>query len=395
MLKNSLGVIFQHSSKTERGFMRKTLIVIQFSISIAVIIGIGIIHRQLKYVQNFDLGYNRENIVLFNADDALLNKWDDFKQQLLSSTGIKQVSASKRAPTGRLLDDPGFEIVVNGDLLNHSVPMPHNRVEHDFFRTYGIKILAGRDFDKDIQTDATEAAILNETAVKKLGFANPLQAVGIKIKINGSYKTIIGVCNDFHYESLHYVIPAMVTYITSEELNTVAVRIEPGNLSERIKTIRKVWNEFQGDLPLDYSFLDERINMQYQNEQRLMTLFNWFGMLAILIACMGLYGLTAFSTERRTKEIGIRKTNGANAWEIMIMLSFDFTRWVMLAFILVCPVSYYFMHKWLQQFAYKTTIGWVIFVEAGIAAMTIALLTVSWQSFRAANRNPVDALRYE
>ncbi|MBN1789757.1 MAG: ABC transporter permease [Bacteroidales bacterium] len=395
ILKNSLVTISRHSSKTERSLVRKSLVVIQFSISIAVIIGIGVINKQIRFMQNSDLGYDKENIITFSADDILLNKWHDFKQRLLSNTGIKLVTISKRAPTDRLLDDPGYEIEVNGNLVNHSFPMPHNRVEHDFFRTYGIKIIAGRDFDRNIQTDATEAAILNETAVKQLNFKNPSEAVGVRIRLEGSYKTIIGVCGDFHYESLHRKISAIVTYISADEPNTVAVRLAPGNIAGGIKFIGKIWDEYHKDTPLEYTFLDERINRQYLNEQRMLKLFDWFGLLGILIACMGLFGLTAYSTERRNKEIGIRKANGATTLEIMLMLSVDFTKWVLIAFVLVCPASYYFMHLWLQNFAYKTQIGWLVFAASGIAVLLIALFTVSWQSWLAAKRNPVDALRYE
>ncbi|MFO7369792.1 MAG: ABC transporter permease [Bacteroidales bacterium] len=395
VLKNNLAIITKYSSKTERGLMRKTLVVIQFSISIAVFIGIGIISKQIRYMQNSDLGYKKENVVVFSADDAFLSRWDDLKQRLLSNTAIKQVTASKRAPTDRLLDAPGFEININGNLVRNEFSMPHNRVECDFFRTYGIEIIAGRDFDKNIQTDETEAAILNETAVRLLNLDHANEAVGLRINLGGAYKTIIGVCRDFHYESLHHKISPIVTYITKNELNTVAVRLAPGNLSEQIRFIGSIWDESHNDIPFEYTFLEERVNSQYQHEQRMLKLFNWFGLLAILIACMGLFGLTAYSTERRTKEIGIRKVNGASALEIMKMLSIDFTKWVIVAFILVCPISYYLMHTWLRNFAYKTPVDWMMFVFSGMAVLIVALLTVSWQSYLAANRNPVEALKYE
>jgi putative ABC transport system permease protein len=396
ILKDNTGFVTRHVFRTEKGLMRKSLIIIQFSISIAVMIGIGVISKQMKFLQAADLGYDRDNILIFPADGVLLSKWNDFKQKLLNIEGIQQVTVSKRAPTERLLDSPGFEIVINSNPLKSSIFMPHNRVEHDFFRTYGIKMVAGRDFSRDLQTDATEAAILNETAVRQLGFESPEQAIGERIKPYGTeYKTIIGVCQDFHYESLHHRIPAILTYISMDECNTIAVRFEPGNLTDRVRAVQKIWDEYHRDVALNYSFLDDRIDRQYQNEQRMLKLFDWFGILAMLIACLGLFGLTAYGTERRTKEIGIRKTNGATAGEIILMLSVDFTWYVLLAFVLVSPISYFFLHKWLQNFAYRTTIGWTVFMTAGVIAFIIALLTVSWQSYRAANRNPVDALRYE
>jgi putative ABC transport system permease protein len=285
---------------------------------------------------------------------------------------------------------------VKGELIKNTFFMPHNRIEHDFFKTYGIKIIAGRDFNRAIQTDATEAAILNETAVRLLGFDSPELAVGARIKPEGSeYMTIIGVCRDFHYESLHHKITAMISYIATDQANTVAVRLTPGNITERISAVREVWNEFHQDTPFEYSFLDERINDQYKNEQRMLGLFNWFGVLAVIIACLGLYGLTAYSTARRTKEIGIRRVNGASTREIMFMFSVDFTKLIAVAFIIICPVSYYLMHRWLQNFMYKTTLSWWVFLLAGLTAFIIALLTISWQTWRAATRDPLGALRYE
>jgi len=393
VLKNGAQTISNHSSKTERSLLRKSLTILQFSISISIMIGIGIIYKQLKFIQSSDLGFDKENVILIPADQAVLNKWSDFKQELLTKTGIKQVTKSKRAPTGRLLDNAGFEIIINGKLLKNPISMPHNRVEPDFFKTYGIKIIAGRDFDINILTDFQESAILNETAVKKLGFKNNLEAVGKIIKIYGN-RTIIGISQDFHYESFHYKICPIVTYITDES-NTIAIKINPGNIQERIKAIESVWNEFHKGIPLNYSFLDEKINFQYQNEQRMLKLFNFFGLLAVLISCLGLFGLAAYSTERRTKEIGIRKSNGATIFNILIMLSKDFTKLVVIAFIIVCPIGYYLMNKWLQNFAYKTTMSWWIFALAGFIAFIIALATVSWQAWKAANKNPVEALRYE
>jgi putative ABC transport system permease protein len=395
IFRSHAGQVSQPGTWNSRNILRRSLVVIQFFISIAVIIGIGVINKQIRYLQQTNLGYNRENMLLFSADDVILEKWDGFKQKLLETPGIIKVTASKRAPSGRLLDDPGFEMVVNGTLVRHDFFMPHNRVEHSFFETYGIELVAGRDFDPMVQTDDSMAVILNETAVRKLGFPEVNAVVGKPIRLFGKELTVIGVCRDFHYESLHNEIPAMITYLTRSELNTVSVRIEPGNQREVIGNIGNVWKEYHKDTPFEFSFLDEKIDNLYKNEQRMLLLFNWFGLLAIVIACMGLYGLTAYTTERRTKEIGIRKANGANSGEIVLMLAFDYTRFVILAFILASPVCYFIMHEWLKNFAYRTSIGWLIFAFAGIVAVTVSLITVSWQSYRAANRNPVDALRYE
>jgi putative ABC transport system permease protein len=393
-LKKGAQVVSQYTSKAERSPLRKSLVILQFSVSIAIIICMGIIHKQLNFMQNSPLGFDKDNVVILPADGTILNKWNEFKQELLRNNGISQVTKSKRAPSGRLLDDAGYEITINGKLLNSPVSMPHNRVEQDFFKTYGIKIVAGRDFDKTIPSDSSESAVLNETALNNLGFKSPAQALGTLIKINGINKTIIGVSGDFHYESFHHKISAIVTYVSNES-NTIAIRLVPGNVRERMKVIEKVWNDLHPGNPLIYSFLDEKVGQQYQNEQRMLTLFNYFGILAIFIACLGLYGLASYSTERRTKEIGIRKSNGATTTEILTMLSINFTKWVVVAFMLVCPLTYYLMDKWLQNFAYRTELSWWIFVAAGAIALIIAWFTISWQSWRAATRNPVEALRYE
>jgi putative ABC transport system permease protein len=388
--------LMRHPSGTDKSVLRKSLVIVQFAISISVMIGIGIINKQLRFIQNSDLGYDRENIIMFSNDETLVAKWDEFKQRLMEIPGVEMVTASKRAPTGRLLDAPGFEIEINDKVIKNTFFMPHNRVEYGFFKTYGIEILAGRDFDLNIPTDATGSVIINESAVKALGLKDNSDVLGSSVNVYmGDNKTVIGVCRDFNYESLHFKIPAMITYISRSQSNTAAVRLSPGNSDEKINAVARVWDQFHNDVPFVYTFLDERIKKQYQNEARMLKLFNWFGLLAIIIACMGLYGLTAYSAESRTKEIGIRRANGAKVIDIILIFSLKYTRLVLIAFIAVIPLSYYFMSKWLQNFAYKTSPGWQVFVLSGIIAMIISLITVSWLSYRAANKNVVEALRYE
>jgi putative ABC transport system permease protein len=396
-LKEGSSSLAQAASKKERSALRRLLVIFQFCMSIIIIICLIIIFNQMQYMKNKDLGFNKENVIILPANPMVLEKWDEFKQELLKNSDITNVTYSKRGPSGRLLDNPGFQIEVNGKTEKSSIYMPHNRVEHDFFKTYGIKIIAGRDFDKNIPTDTSEAAILNETAVKQLGFESPEQAIGAPVRFTFDQDKegkVIGVVKDFHYESLHRKIPAIITYLSSWG-NTIAIRVVPGNIKERIKTIEKIWEMIHHGYPLNYSFLDERINLLYKNEEKMMAVFRYFGILAILIACLGLFGLALYSTERRTKEIGIRKANGAKTAEISLMLSKDFTRWVVIAFAISCPIAYYFMNKWLQNFAYRANLSWWIFLAAGAVALAVALITVSWQSWRAASRNPVEALRYE
>jgi putative ABC transport system permease protein len=330
-------------------------------------------------------------------DAVIKEHWSDFKQRILTHPNILAVTASKRAPAGRLLDSPGFRTLVNGEVVDSDFHMPHNRTEHDFFKTYGVKIIAGRDFSLDYTTDATAAFILNETAVRKLGWEKPEDAVGAPMssKAPNIEGKIIGVVQDFNYESLHHIIQPMLSYIRIRSTNTIGLRLAPGNFQETIAHVQKICDAFHPGVPVSYTFMDERINQQYQNELRMTEIFGYFSLFAIFVACLGLFGLASFTAEQRTKEVGIRKTLGATVQNITLLLSKEFTKWVIMANIIAWPISYILMETWLQNFAYRIQIGIVVFPLTALMAMAIAILTVSYQSIRAALANPVDALRYE
>jgi len=377
--------------------LRKILVVLQFTISIILIICVLVLYRQMNYINHAKLGFDRENIILLPMDDLIKEHWLDVKRRMTAHPNILTVSASKRAPAGRLLDSPGFRTIVNGEVIDSELHMPHNRTDHDFFKTYGIKIIAGRDFSHDHATDESEAFILNETAVRKLGWENPEDAIGAPMSSRAPNRDgkIIGVAQDFNYESLHNKIQAMLTYIRLGETNTIGIRLAPGNFQESISYIQKVCDEFHPGVPVSFTFMDERINRLYQNELRMMQIFGYFSLFAIIVACLGLFGLASFTAEQRTKEIGIRKVLGATAPNITLLLSKEFAKWVLLATVIAWPISYYAMEKWLQNFAYRIEIGLLIFPLTAILAFTIAILTVSYQAIRAALANPVEALRYE
>ncbi len=377
--------------------MRKILVVFQFAVSVALIVGVGVVYKQMRFLQNADLGFERENIVMLRADQVIKQNWQEFKQQLTGSPHILFATLSKRAPTGRLLDSPGFRTEVNGQVLTSPFSMPHNRVEYDFFRTYGMEIIAGRDFSIDYPTDANKAFILNETAVRRLGLERPEDAVGMPMStfapfLNGN---VIGVAKDFNYESMHHEIIPIITYIQPSQANTVSIRIAPGMVREALYDAEVVWKRFNPEYPFQYDFLDDRIAEQYRNEERMMQMFGYFSLLAILIACLGLLGLASFTAERRTKEIGIRKVLGATLSNVMFLLSREFTLLVLAGNIIAWPVAYFAMNQWLKNFAYKTSIGWVLFVLAGLVTLAISLLTVSYQAIRAAVADPAVAIRYE
>ncbi len=385
-------------SRGSRGtLIRKGLVVFQFAISAALIICVGVVLKQMRFLQNADLGYQKENILMIPADSVVRANWWEIKQELLKNPNILDATTSKRAPTGRLGDAPGFGVEINGEVLRDPFRMPHNRVEYDFFKTYKMKIVAGRDFSREYSTDEEEAFILNETAVRHLGFESPEEAIGTPIFTRAPNMTgrVIGVVADFNYESMHHEIIPIITYIRLEQVNTVSLRIRGSNVQETIAYVQSIWDRFNPGYPISYTFLDERINALYRNEARMMEMFGYFSLLAIFIACLGLFGLASFTTEQRTKEIGVRKVLGASISNIVILLSKEYSKWVLVANIIAWPVAFFIMRNWLNNFAYKASIGWTIFVLTALVTFLIALLTVSYQSVKAALGDPAHALRYE
>ena len=377
--------------------LRTILVVFQFAISICLIISVGIVYRQMHYLMTADLGFQRDHIVMLPSDSVIRDKWEDIRQNLISSPHIEEATLSKRAPTGLLADAPGFWIEINGERQNSPFGMPHNRVTHDFFKTYNIKIIAGRDFSREYAGDLREAFILNETAVRRLGFESPEQAVGTQIGTFAPNKSgrVIGVAADFNYESLRQEIRPIITYLQPYQVNTVALRVVRGRTPEALDHLKSVWARFHPESPVKYDFLDDRIVALYRNEAKMMQMFGYFSVFAIIISCLGLFGLASFTAERRTKEIGVRKVMGASLGNITLLLSKDFSKWVLLANIIAWPIAYFAMSKWLANFAYHINPSWLEFVLAAVLTLLIALFTVSYQSLRAATADPINSLRYE
>jgi len=376
--------------------MRKALVVFQFAISIGLIVCVSIVFRQMRFLQNVDLGYDRENIVMIPADNVVKRDWQIFKQRLVSSPHILYATLSKRAPTGRLLDAPGFVTEVYGERRQSTIFMPHNRVEHDFFKTYGMEIIAGRDFSIEHSTDATEAFILNKTAVERLGWKKVEDAVGTPMAVFGGRKgTIIGVVADFNYESLHNEIVPIVSYVVIPQTNKLSIRVAAGKIREALSHAEQVWSELHPESAFQYDFLDDRIAGLYRNEERMMKMFGYFSLFAIFIASLGLFGLASFTAEQRTKEIGVRKVLGASISNITLLLSKDFTKWVLVANIIAWPAAYFLMNRWLNNFAYRINMGWMECVFAGFFTYVIALGTVIYQSLKAVLSSSINSLLYE
>ncbi len=366
--------------------MQKGLVVVQFGIVVLFLIVTGIIYHQMKFVQNKELGFNKEQVVYFNVG-VLKGQFSAFKEQLLNYPSIVNVSSGQPPGLGRM-----NMAMMSKDSSGNSNHLSILRVGYDYIETMELELKSGRTFSKKYATDVKSSVILNELALN--WFDIQKDAVGKTIEIDGQRK-VIGVVANFHNESLKEKRQPVALLLNPRTKWTALVRLSSSNIQQGITDIKTVWSTFLPGRPLDFSFLDESIEAQYRQEQKQATLMTVFTGIAILIACFGLFGLTALITTNRTKEIGIRKVMGATVSNIVGLLSKDFLKLVLIGFVIAVPVAWYFMNQWLQDFAYRIDIGIGIFLLAGGLALLIALTTVSWQSVRAALANPVDSLRSE
>jgi putative ABC transport system permease protein len=312
---------------------------------------------------------------------------------LLSNALIKNAARSSRTPAGRLLDDLGPIKVIETDKTT-SAGVKFVRTDIDFCQTYNIPLASGRYFSKDFATDTTEAFMINEATCQILNLKND-EAIGKNILYAGSKGKIIGVLKDFHFESLHHQITPLIFYPYSQGYNAITVKVEGEKLDKALAYLEATHKKFAPDAPFDYKFVDEQFGKLYEAEKRQGNLFTFFAFMAIFIACLGLLGLAMFSIQQRTKEIGVRKVLGASVVNITTLLSKDFLKLVLIANGVAFPFAYYAMTRWLKDFAYRIHIEWWIFALAGVMALLIALLTVSFQAIKAAVANPVKSLRTE
>jgi putative ABC transport system permease protein len=389
--------------KVLKGFMktgganisfRQVLVTTQFAISIMLIIATAVVYRQLKYMQEKSLGFDREHIVTLSYNDGLADRYDAFRTALLSNTNVKRITRSSRIPTGRLLDSQGASIEKGDSLANVSADIKNVRADQDFIATYGVKVVAGRAFSRDYGLD-TASFMINQAAVKAMGLSDEA-AVGKNFRYGDQKGKIIGVFNDFHFESMHQrIIPLVLVIPKDARYNRMSVKVSGNNMPAALAHIENTWKQFLPEIPFDYTFLDERFEDLYKSEQQQGTIFTLFACIAIAIACLGLFGLSAFAINQRIKEIGIRKVIGASVSNIVLLLSKDFLKLVGISAVIAFPVAWYAMNSWLQDFAYRSTIAWWIFAAAGIIAVAIALFTISFQAIKAATANPVKSLRNE
>ena len=376
---------------TQGVLLRKGLVVFQFTISIVLIVSTIVVYTQLNYMRDQDLGFNKEQeVVIFTNFDK--NK-DVFKQSLASIPGVLSTTLSSSVP-GNGFTSTYSEIENRlGDLQKMNIDLCF--ADFDFIGQYKLKITAGRAFSKAFPTDTGRAMIINESAVKMLGYYTPDEAIGKRFSQGGRQGQIIGVVKDFHYLSLQQNIQPLTMRLESWALGTISIKVSPTDLPTTLGAIEAKWTQIIPNRPFEYSFLDEDFNRLYVSEVKFGRLFFNFSILAIFISCLGLLGLAAYSTIQRTKEIGVRKVLGASVTSIVHLLSADFVRLVFIAFLIASPIAWFAMNTWLHDFAYRTPITWWIFALAGASSIVIVLLTISFQAIRAAIQNPVKTLRTE
>ncbi|QIP12929.1 FtsX-like permease family protein [Spirosoma aureum] len=388
-----LGVLKgQITSAMRTGKLRQTLVVTQFAIAVALIISTAVVYNQMKYIQDYRLGYKKDQVLLLpDVGDSTTN-YETLKQQLKETGIVGEVGRSSRIPSGRLLDSYDAYAEKGDTMAPVTINLRGLRVDYDFIPAYQIGMAAGRNFSPSYSTD-TSMIVLNETAVRLLGWT-PQQAIGKSFRYGPANGQIIGVTKDYHFESLHQKVAAIAMVMSTEDFNWLSIPIQ-GNVPAGVRHVESVWKRFFPQRPFDYQFLDERFGRLYAREQTQQTLFSIFASVAILISCLGLFGLSMFMAEQRTKEIGVRKVLGASVSSLVALLSQDFLKLVGIAILIASPLAGWAMAQWLKGFAYHTVLSWWVFGLAAILAVSIALFTVSFQSIKAALVNPVKSLRSE
>jgi predicted permease len=385
-------VVLKGAAKMGSGaaWFRKGLVVFQFVLSVVLIIGTIIISKQVNYIQSINLGYDRENLIYIPLDGELATKYRTFKDEALKLPGIQSFSRISQSPVN--IENSTGGVKWEGKDPNINIEFTQASIGYDFVKTMNLKMAGGRDFSKDFITDSA-GFIINEAALKRIGYKDP---VGKPITMWGVKGKIIGVVKDFHFTSLHDpIMPFIFHYGEKDNDGNAMIRTQPGKTKEALASIEKLCRELNPNFQFTYYFTDEEYKKLYNNEQIVSKLSDSFAFLAVFISCLGLLGLAMFTAEQRVKEIGIRKVLGASVTSLFTLLSREFLILVFIALLIASPLAWYFMNKWLLNFAYRTPVQWWIFVLSGGIAILITLITVSFQSAKAALMNPVKSLRSE
>lgn len=375
--------------------LRKGLVVFQFSLSIALIAGTIIVYSQMSHLLDKDMGFDKEHMLVidYNYDEQVNFVSSSLESELEKKTNILSVAFSRSVPgshfpnAGTTIEAPDGEMKSDGQ--------PIFQVGLDFIDHYGLELVAGRSYSREYPSDSTAALVVNEAAARQYGYTNPADIVGKKFDQWGRAGQVIGVVKDFNYTSLHRTVEPLTLPFEAYASRYMSLKVKGEDLPKTIAEVENVWKELAPHRPFIYSFLDEDFNKQYESDFRFRQIFTTFSVLAILIACLGLLGLATYTAEQRTKEIGIRKVLGANVGNIVGLLSKDFIKLVLIAIILATPAAWFAMNKWLEGFAYKVSIHWWIFLISGVLAVIVALITISFQSVKAAMMNPVKSLKSE
>jgi putative ABC transport system permease protein len=374
-----------------RSLFRTALVVFQFCIAVILIIGSLVIYSQIHFMQNKDLGYDKENLVTIGLNVNVKKNYDVFRNELLGNPNIENVTRTSGLPHF------GYEFSNSrwnweGKDPNKDILFRANFVDYDYLDALGAEIIKGRDFSKDYSADEM-TIIINETSQKAMGFDDP---IGKKVTAGEEYVfTIIGVVKDFHYVSLHSEIEPLILLLYPDECSSILVRIQSENTPQTLKFMGGVWTKFAGDFEYNYRFLNERLDALYRSEQQIGQIISVFTILSIFISCLGLFGLASFMAVQRTKEIGIRKVLGAKISSVVVLLIKEFSKWVIVANLIAWPLSYFILDRWLQDFPYRIDIKLWLFLGTGLATFLVAIITVGYQSVKAAIAIPVKSLRYE
>jgi putative ABC transport system permease protein len=383
------GVITQG---TAGSLFRKILVVIQFSISVVMIICTMVVFRQLNYLKSMDQGYDQTNVLGLQLNNQpMVRKYPVLKEALLENRNIKYVTSTS-TPVGELSGKTIFNVETDQGMTRRGVNFAV--VDYDFIKTLGIKIVNGRDFQKDMPSDTLKGVVVNETFVNRMGWKEPL---GKKVELGDSNTVraqVVGIMKDYHQTGMYNAVESLLLIYRSNN-NVIYIKMNGENNKATISFIESKWREIYPDQPFTYTFLSERFNRQFEADEKRGLIFTMFTVLAIFIACLGLFGLASYMVEQRTKEIGIRKVFGANESIILRLISRDFLILVSIAIIIAFPVSYYFMDHWLQNYVYRTKIGVPVFILTALLTIVITFLTISYKAYQASVMNPANSLKTE
>jgi len=374
--------------------LRKTLVVSQFVITIILVTGIIIINSQMSFIKHKDLGYEKDGLVFLrvHGNTDVINGYNAFKNEILSSPLVLGATVSNTL-LGSLGSGGSETVDANGNPLQ--VNASRLRVDADYLNVHGIKLIAGKNFGIHAGTDSIRPVLLNENAIKQFGWQDAEKAIGKSFKMGGQPGNVIGVVKDFHFSTLQNLISPLVIYPSQDRFSRITLKVDASKLPQTTAWLNKTWKKHFPSALLDYSFSENVFEEQYREERKFSTIFLYFSILSLVIACLGLYGLISYTTTQKTKEIGIRKVLGATANGIAAMLSGSFLKLVLFACVIAMPVAWYIMNRWLEDFAYRTTISWWMYAIAGSLVLLIALITVSFEAIKAAIANPIKSLRTE